>query len=101
MLNDDECQEACHNHACSWDNFCDNTTEDNPAYLYVDGSAFQDDTPREGTMSDPHRSLTGAMASLWQRYTIIKLLGTDHDLKNFEGNAFPLANPNTDPFNPF
>ena len=40
-------------------------------------------------MSDPHRSLTGALASLKGKFTAIKLLGDFHDLSNFDSNAFP------------
>ena len=52
-------------------------------------------------MADPHRIVTGAIASLWYKYTIIRLLGITHDIKNFDANAFPLSNLKTDPKNPF
>ena len=50
---------------------------------------------------DPHRSLTGALASLWRKYTTIKLLGEVHNLGSFLLDAFPDAQPGTDPNNPF
>ena len=52
-------------------------------------------------MEDPHRSLTGAMASLWRKYTIIKLLGAEHHLSNFDLAAFPSIESHEDPSNPF
>ena len=48
-----------------------------------------DETPRAGTSDDPHRSLTGALASLWRKYTTIKLLGEVHNLGSFPLIAFP------------
>ena len=67
----------------------------------MSGISDPDSTQRAGSISDPHRSLTGALASLWRKYTIIKLLGVNHDLTNFDSNAFPHSNSNTDPKNPF
>ena len=52
-------------------------------------------------MDDPHRSLTGSLASLMTSYTKIKLLGMVHYLNDFEKKAFPYAFSNTDPKKPF
>ena len=57
--------------------------------------------PRAGTSDDPHRSLTGALASLWKKYTTIKLLGQDHNLGSFPLSAFPDVGPGTSPSSPF
>ena len=69
----------------------DDSTEENPAAVYVLGGQVQDDTLREGAITDPHYSMTGAMASVWRKFTIIKLLGAVHQPNNFDGNAFPKA----------
>ena len=69
--------------------------------MYVSGSSETDITPRAGTITDPHRSLTGAMASISTEYTVIKLLDSYHYLTNFDQSAFPLASSNSDPKNPF
>ena len=57
--------------------------------MYVSGSSEIDYTPRAGTITDPHRSLTGTMASLVTKYTVIKLLDSYYYLENFEKHAFP------------
>ena len=69
--------------------------------MYVLGNSVQDSIPRAGIIADPHRSLTGAMASVTKIITVIKLLETVHYLKNFDKNAFPDASENNDPKNPF
>ena len=66
--------------------------------MYVLGSSQIDSDPRAGTLSDPHRSLIEAMGSLEKKYTIIKLLGSFHDLSIFYENVFPEG---YDPSNPF
>ena len=68
--------------------------------MYVSGSSETDSTPRAGTITDPHRSLTGAMASLLAKYTEIKLLDSYYYLTDFEQSAFP-DSLSTEPKNPF
>ena len=87
---------------CDFDkNACGGNTSDNPAVVYVSASSVLDSTPRAGTITDPYRSLTGAMASLSSKYTVIKLLDTHHYLSNFNPSAFPDSLENTEPKNPF
>ena len=67
----------------------DDTSEENPRIEYVIGNEDQDSTVRSGDIDDPHRSLTGVIASLTKNYTVIKLLGTLHYLSNYNSAAFP------------
>ena len=76
-------------------------TEGSPEYVYVDGGQTQDSTVHDGTLADPHSSLTGALATLWKSYTTIRLIGTSHDLQPFNRYAFPEAVMNTDADDPF
>ena len=52
-------------------------------------------------MEDPHRSLTGTLASVKKNYVKVRLLGTEHSLINFLDAAFPDASHNNQPNNPF
>ena len=112
MLGDGVCQESCNNQGCSFDQYdCDHSpikralavgdTDDNPTVFYVLGGSADDSTPRTGTATDPHRSLTGTLASLLTKYTVIKLLGSHHTLSNFEKSAFPDSIEDYDPKSPF
>ena len=69
---------------CEIEADCNYDGLDCAGYVYVEGGSVQDGTPREGSFTDPHRSLTGTLASLSGKVTIIKLLDSVHYLNNFD-----------------
>ena len=57
MIDNNVWEEACQSESCNYDG------QDCTAKMYVSGGS-DTFTPRNGTIIDPHRSLTGAMASI-------------------------------------
>ena len=54
-----------------------------------------------GDLDDPHQNLFGALASVWRKYTTIKLLKDSYVLYQFHEDAYIESFLNEDKNNPF